>query len=87
MTDVIKDRAALAQKIAAGDMTVEVKAKSEQDLLGKSFIQVVETLRALVTESGMLARAAVDGKLATRGNAGQFQGGYRQIVEGVNQHA
>ncbi len=47
-----------------------MKAKSEQDLLGKSFIQVVETLRALVTESGMLAKAAVDGKLATRGNAG-----------------
>ena len=84
MTDVIRDRAALAQKIAVGDMTVEVKAKSEQDLLGKSFMQVVETLRALVTESRTLANAAVEGKLATRGNAGQFQGGYRQIVEGVN---
>jgi methyl-accepting chemotaxis protein len=84
MTEVIKDRAALAQKIAAGDMTVEVKAKSEQDLLGKSFIQVVATLRTLVAESEMLAGAAVAGKLATRGNAEQFQGGYRKIVEGVN---
>jgi methyl-accepting chemotaxis protein len=84
MAGVIKDRAALAQRIAAGDVTVEVKAKSEQDLLGKSFIQVVETLRTLVAESEMLAAAAVAGKLGTRGNAGQFQGGYRKIVEGVN---
>jgi methyl-accepting chemotaxis protein len=84
MTEVIKDRAGLAQKIAAGDLTVEVKAKSEQDLLGKSFILVVESLRTLVVESETLAKAAVAGRLATRGNAGQFQGGYREIVEGVN---
>jgi methyl-accepting chemotaxis protein len=32
----------------------------------------------------MLSRAAVDGKLATRGNAEKFQGGYREIVQGVN---
>ena len=84
MAEVIKDRAALAQKIAAGDITVEVKAKSEQDLLGNSFIQVVESLRTLAGEAEMLANAAVEGKLATRGNAAQFQGGYRKIVEGVN---
>ena len=84
MAGVIKERAGLAQKIAAGDVTVEVKAKSEQDLLGKSFIQVVDSLRTLVAEAEMLAQAAVAGKLATRGNAGQFQGGYRKIVEGVN---
>jgi methyl-accepting chemotaxis protein len=84
MAVVIRERAALAQKIAAGDMTVEVKAKSEQDLLGKSFIQVVESLRTLVAETETLAQAAVAGKLATRGNAGQFQGGFRKIVEGVN---
>ena len=84
MAEVIKDRAALAQKIAAGDVTVEVKAASEQDLLGRSFIQAVDSVRRLVAEAEMLSQAAVAGKLATRGNAGQFQGGYRKIVEGVN---
>ncbi|MEO8596923.1 MAG: MCP four helix bundle domain-containing protein [Candidatus Solibacter sp.] len=84
MTEVIAQRADLAKRIAGGDLAVEVKAQSEQDVLGKSFIQVVETLRALADESAALATAAVAGKLATRGNAGQFQGGYRQIVDGVN---
>ena len=32
----------------------------------------------------MLSKAAVEGKLATRGNAEKFQGGYREIVQGVN---
>lgn len=79
MAEVIKDRSGLAQRIAAGDLTVDVKPKSEQDVLGKSFLQVVETLRTLVAEAESLTQAAVAGKLATRGNGEQFQGGYRQI--------
>lgn len=71
----IKDRSQLAQKIAAGDVTAEVKALSDQDLLGKSFAQVIDVLRKLTAESDALTKAAVAGKLATRGNAAQFQGG------------
>jgi methyl-accepting chemotaxis protein len=83
MTDVIQDRATLAQRIAAGDLELDVRPKSEQDLLGKSFVAVVETLRKLVGEAETLAEGAVAGKLATRGKADQFQGGYRKIIEGV----
>ncbi|WP_435050987.1 methyl-accepting chemotaxis protein [Candidatus Magnetobacterium casense] len=32
----------------------------------------------------MLTKAAVEGRLATRGNAEKFNGGYREIVTGVN---
>ncbi len=35
-------------------------------------------------ETVQLSRLAVDGKLSMRGNAEKFQGGYREIVEGVN---
>ncbi|MBN9660824.1 MAG: MCP four helix bundle domain-containing protein [Acidobacteria bacterium] len=85
MAGVIRERAELAQQIAAGNMSVEVTAKSDKDLLGKSFIQVMDTLRRLIAEADSLSKAAVAGKLSTRGNAEQFQGGYRQIVAGVNQ--
>ena len=84
MTEVIRDRASLAQKIAAGDVAVEVRPKSERDVLGKSFVEVVATLRKLVSETDTLAQAAVAGKLTARGAADQFQGGFRKIVEGVN---
>ena len=33
----------------------------------------------------MLAKAAIDGKLATRADATKHQGDHRKIVEGVNQ--
>ena len=32
----------------------------------------------------MLAKAAVDGKLATRADASKHQGDFRKIVQGVN---
>ena len=67
-----------------GDTSVDVKIKSDHDVLGKAFIQVVDALRRLATEAQMLTQAAVEGRLATRGNAEQFQGDYRKIVEGVN---
>ncbi|KJU82977.1 methyl-accepting chemotaxis sensory transducer, partial [Candidatus Magnetobacterium bavaricum] len=72
------------EKIAAGDLSVEVKTRSDKDIMSKSMLSVVETLRSLVAEAAMLTKAAVDGRLATRGNAGKFNGGYREIVDGVN---
>ena len=44
----------------------------------------LDTLRSLVEETNRLSHAAIAGELATRGNAENFNGGYRQIVEGVN---
>jgi methyl-accepting chemotaxis protein len=45
----------------------------------------IDNVNALVADAGMLAKAAIDGKLATRADATKHQGDYRKIVEGVNQ--
>ena len=45
----------------------------------------IDSIHALVTDAGMLVNAAVDGKLATRGDASKHQGDFRKIVEGVNE--
>ena len=84
MVDNIKESASIAEKIAAGNLAVEVKERSENDILSKSMKNVVETLRNLTEEAAKLSKAAVEGQLATRGDAGKFQGGYREIVQGVN---
>ncbi|MHB9126150.1 MAG: methyl-accepting chemotaxis protein [Armatimonadota bacterium] len=81
----IQANAQVADRIAAGDLNVEVKAASEKDMLGKSMIKVIDSLKALTTEAEKLSAAAVDGKLSTRGDTGKFQGGYREIVNGVNE--
>ncbi|MCC6398745.1 MAG: Cache 3/Cache 2 fusion domain-containing protein, partial [Bacteroidetes bacterium] len=84
MVENIKGQAAAADQIAAGNLSLPAQAKSDADSLGKALDRAVLSLRGLVSESTMLSNAAVAGKLGTRGNAEKFQGGYRDIVQGVN---
>jgi methyl-accepting chemotaxis protein len=44
----------------------------------------IDNINALVADAVMLAKAAVEGKLATRADASKHGGDYRKIVEGVN---
>jgi methyl-accepting chemotaxis protein len=46
---------------------------------------MVNTIKALVTDATMLSEAAVDGKLATRADASKHQGEFQNIVAGVNE--
>ena len=73
------------QKIAEGDLSSQLKAADAQDEVVPALQTTIDSIRDLVTEANTLSKAAVDGKLATRGNADKFKGGYREIVAGVNQ--
>ena len=84
MINNIKEQAKAAEKISDGDLNIEIKAKSEKDVLSRSFIKVIDTLKNLVSETVFLSNSAVDGKLATRGNSSKFNGGYKDIVNGIN---
>ncbi|WP_319244863.1 methyl-accepting chemotaxis protein [uncultured Propionivibrio sp.] len=44
----------------------------------------IDAVNALVADAAMLAKAAVEGKLATRADASKHQGDFRAIVKGVN---
>ncbi|MDX2150385.1 MAG: MCP four helix bundle domain-containing protein [Bryobacteraceae bacterium] len=84
LAGMLKSRSAAAQSIAAGDLSISIQSLGDRDVLGKSMAEVVQTLKRLVAEADRLTKAAVEGKLATRGNQAEFQGGYRDIVAGVN---
>ena len=81
----VKMQVSVAEKISEGDLNVDVKVKSDKDVLNQSFVKVVKTLRDLVSEATMLSKAGVEGRLTTRGNASNFKGGYKEIVQGVNE--
>ncbi|MBI5657093.1 MAG: HAMP domain-containing protein, partial [Geobacter sp.] len=72
------------KKIAAGDLSTNVNPRDTQDEISPALKATTESLRGLVSEANMLTKAAVEGKLATRGDAAKFQGSYRDIVQGVN---
>ena len=84
MVDGIKVTVSAAQQISKGDMSTHVELRSDNDVLAIAMNDVVGSVSGLVAEAGMLSKAAIEGKLDTRGNADQFEGGFRDIVTGVN---
>ncbi|MFZ5707781.1 MAG: methyl-accepting chemotaxis protein [Pseudomonadota bacterium] len=51
MTANLRKTADIADKIAAGDLTVEHKALSEQDRLGHALIEMIDRLRSVVSDA------------------------------------
>ncbi len=72
-------------KIANGDMTASIAKSSDKDQVYDWLVLLKNNINGLVGEAALLAKAAADGKLATRADAAKHQGDYRKIIEGVNQ--
>ncbi|NMM62311.1 HAMP domain-containing protein [Clostridium sp. P21] len=76
-------------KISKGDISrldeyKQIGRRSENDKLIPSAIAVMEVIQNLINESKRLVFAAADGDLKIRGNADKFNGGYRELIEGIN---
>lgn len=74
----------VAEKIADGDLTVHITPLSDRDILGKSLLKMVKTLKRIVKDINCLTDAALEGRLDVRGDAGKFGGEYARIIHGVN---
>ena len=82
--DLQKNVVATVIKIGEGDVSTDLKPKDNQDEITPAVMNTTVALRGLIAEAGMLRKAAVEGKLSTRGQAEKFKGGYKDIVQGVN---
>jgi methyl-accepting chemotaxis protein len=79
-----KELADVASRVAKGELDLRIVERSEKDILSRSMQQVLQSLSGLVEEAVALTKNAADGRLDERGHAEKFEGGYRAIVEGVN---
>ncbi|HEX2869453.1 MAG TPA: methyl-accepting chemotaxis protein [Ignavibacteriales bacterium] len=71
-------------KISEGDTNIRFKAEDDKDEIAPAVLKLIRTIEDLLTEVNTLSTHAVEGKLSSRGNAEKFQGGYRDIVRGIN---
>jgi methyl-accepting chemotaxis protein len=84
MVESLGEISTAAERVAGGDLTATVRPRSEQDRLGRAFQQLLQTTGELVAETDQLVRAAQDGRLDRRGTPEQFQGAFRDLVQGMN---
>ena len=76
----------VANRLAAGDLSFEfgTTTKDETGQLLAAMNTMTQSIKALTTDTLILSKAAVDGKLAQRADAAKHQGAYREVVDGVN---
>ncbi|UWZ82456.1 methyl-accepting chemotaxis protein [Occallatibacter riparius] len=80
----IRSAAGALEKVAAGDLTTKLTAKSDRDVLTLSLHRVGEVLENLQKEMARLITASHAGRLSERGRPDQFEGTFAEIVHGVN---
>ena len=62
----------------------KVGKRCEEDVLIPAVIKCMQNINMLIEDMTVLSRAAVEGDLGKRADAGRHNGGYRKIAEGVN---
>jgi methyl-accepting chemotaxis protein len=72
--------------ISKGDIPAKITDTYNGDFntIKNNLNTCIEAVNKLVADAGVLAKAAVEGRLATRADATQHQGDFRKVVEGVN---
>jgi PAS domain S-box-containing protein len=71
-------------KVANGDMSATMAKASDMDQIHEWLVLLKTNIGKLIDDTDELAKAAADGKLGTRADAGKHKGDYRKIVEGLN---
>jgi methyl-accepting chemotaxis protein len=71
-------------KVANGDMSATMSKASDMDQIHEWLVLLNINISKLIDDTDELAKAAAEGKLGTRADAGKHKGDYRKIVEGLN---
>ncbi len=73
-------------RISKGDIPPRITDNYNGDFneIKNNLNQCIDAVNTLVADAKMLAKAAVEGKLATRADATRHQGDFRAVVAGVN---
>ena len=84
LIDAMDETTRLAEEIASGNLDVEARERSAHDRLMKALNKMIRRLNEILQETDELIKSAQHGKLDVRGNAESFEGGWRELVAGIN---
>ena len=76
----------VANDIAHGDFSQEIESEHQDEIgtLAKAFCAMKSSIRQVLHETNGIILAVQNGDLKTRGNAGDFEGDWKELVIGVN---
>ncbi len=71
-------------QLSRGDFSAHIPPQSDKDEIAPAVNKTVEEIKGVVKEIKELVAEATEGKLSTRGDLSKLQGGYAEIVKGIN---
>ncbi len=82
----IEELVEVSTKLSAGEIGVNITYDKQNELgvLAESMRGIIAALKDLLNEVNDMSHAAIDGNLEHRGDSEKFQGGYKEIIQGVN---
>lgn len=85
-TRPLKQIVKMADGVSHGDFSseFEIHQRDELGTLASSFSAMRQTIRKVLQETDGLIVAVQEGRLESRSDAGEFEGEWRNLVEGVN---
>ncbi len=86
ITRPIKHLTSAASEISNGNLEYEIDIRSNDEigLLASSFVNMQHEMRVLLGEMNDLTQAVQKGQLDRRGNTSNFSGGWKNLIEGIN---
>ena len=87
MQELVGSQQAMAKtalEVSKGNLAIDIASRSDKDILARSMQSMLANLRHMAESVKQLTIEAAAGNLETRGDAQAFEGGYREIVAGVN---
>jgi len=83
LTEYLSDMADTAQKVAGKDLTVRVKPRSDEDVLGKSFASMVQNLSSMISQITDNARILASASTQISATSEEMAKGSRDQAERV----
>ena len=80
----MRTQAAAAQRLAKGDMTVDLLPRGEKDILTVSMMGVVDTQKRLSQQMTVLLQAAQSNDFSKKGDTTAFEGQYGDMLGQIN---
>jgi serine phosphatase RsbU (regulator of sigma subunit) len=74
----------ISNEIAAGNISITVTERSEKDQMMGALNRMIQRLNDIMKETNGMIQSVEQGKLDVRGNTETFEGGWYDLVKGVN---
>jgi serine phosphatase RsbU (regulator of sigma subunit) len=84
LVEAINQTVMTAEGIAAGNLTAEVRERSAQDRMMQALNRMTQRLNDIMNETERMIQSVGQGRLDIRGNAETFEGGWAELITGVN---